>query len=72
MSIVRLDKVTFVGLTEDRERLLQDLQALGGLHIEPLAADSETQNLPAPSAGAQEALLFLRRKRYDLVAPLQG
>ncbi|MEC4747246.1 ATPase [Methylomicrobium sp. Wu6] len=60
MSIVRLDKVTFVGLTEDRERLLQDLQALGCLHIEPFAEESESQNTEGPSAGAREALQFLR------------
>lgn len=59
MSIVRLDKVTFVGMTEDRERLLQDLQALGCLHIEALAADSENPNAVGSSAGAREALQFL-------------
>jgi len=60
MSIVRLDKVTFVGLTEDRERLLQDLQELGCLHIEPFAAESESQNVPSTSAVAREALQFLK------------
>ncbi|MFA5923033.1 MAG: V-type ATPase 116kDa subunit family protein [Methylococcaceae bacterium] len=60
MSIVQLDKVTFVGLTEDRERLLQDLQELGCLHIEPFVAESESQNAVGTSAGAREALQFLR------------
>ena len=59
MSIVRLDKVTFVGLAEDRERLLQDLQALGCLHIEPIGAESDNQNALDTSAGAREALQFL-------------
>ncbi len=59
MSIVRLDKVTFVGLTEDRERLLQDLQELGCLHIEPFVAESESQNTLGTCAGAREALQFL-------------
>ncbi|HEY8036817.1 MAG TPA: V-type ATPase 116kDa subunit family protein [Methylobacter sp.] len=60
MSIVQLDKVTFVGLTEDRERLLQDLQELGCLHIEPFVAESESQNIVDTSAGGREALQFLR------------
>jgi V/A-type H+-transporting ATPase subunit I len=60
MSIVRLDKVTFIGLTEDRERLLEDLQALGCLHIEPFAAESEGQDAAGTSPNAREALQFLR------------
>ncbi|MGJ0485766.1 MAG: V-type ATP synthase subunit I [Methylomicrobium sp.] len=61
MSIVQLNKVTFVGLTEDRERLLQDLQELGCLHIEPFAPDSENQAaIGAAGAGTREALQFLR------------
>lgn len=79
MSIVQLDKVTFVGMTEDRERLLQDLQELGCLHIEPFAAESENQNAAGPGAGAREALQFLRdypqrrrqsrdTKRFDALA----
>lgn len=60
MSIVQLDRVTFVGLTEDRERLLQDLQELGCLHIEPFVAENESQADGGPSAGAREALQFLR------------
>ncbi|TAK60140.1 V-type ATPase 116kDa subunit family protein [Methylobacter sp.] len=60
MSIVQLDKVTFVGLTEDRERLLQDLQELGCLHIEPFALETENQAATGASAGTREALQFLR------------
>jgi V/A-type H+-transporting ATPase subunit I len=61
MSIVRLDKVTFVGLAEDRERLLEDLQVLGCLHIEPFAAAGESQNVvDTGNAEAWEALQFLR------------
>jgi V/A-type H+-transporting ATPase subunit I len=70
MSIVKLDKVTFVGLAEDRERLLQDLQELGCLHIEPFVAESESQNIVDTSAGGREALQFLRdypqRRRQSL------
>lgn len=61
MSIARLNKVTFVGLTENRERLLQDLQNLGCLHIEPLAPEYETSAAAVgPGGGAREALQFLR------------
>jgi V/A-type H+-transporting ATPase subunit I len=60
MSIVQLDKVIFVGLTEDRERLLQDLQELSCLHIEPFVAEGESQNIAGPSNEAREALQFLR------------
>jgi V/A-type H+-transporting ATPase subunit I len=60
MSIVRLDKVTFVGLTEDRERLLRTLQELGCMHIAPFTAESENQNAGENTAGAREVLQFLR------------
>jgi V/A-type H+-transporting ATPase subunit I len=71
MSIVRLDKVLFIGLTEDRERLLEDLQALGCMHLESFGAESEIQNAVDTSAGAREALQFLhncpqrRRQKKD-------
>jgi V/A-type H+-transporting ATPase subunit I len=60
MSIVQLDKIIFVGLTEDRERLLRGLQELGCLHIESFAAESDSQAAVNTSAGAREALQFLR------------
>lgn len=60
MSIVQLDKVIFVGLAEDRERLLLGLQELGCLHIEPFVAEGESQNIAGPSNEAREALQFLR------------
>jgi V/A-type H+-transporting ATPase subunit I len=60
MSIVQLDRVTFVGMTEDRERLLLDLQELGCLHIEPFALESENQAAIGTSAGTREALQFLQ------------
>ncbi|MGZ4998741.1 MAG: V-type ATP synthase subunit I [Methylomonas sp.] len=64
MSIVSLDKVTLVGMSEDRECLLRDMQTLGCLHIEPLAAETERQNAEGPSVGAREALQFLRSYRW--------
>lgn len=60
MSIVRLDKVTFVGLTEDRDPLLHNLQELGCLHIEPFSAECQSQNPAGSSAEAREALKFLK------------
>jgi V/A-type H+-transporting ATPase subunit I len=71
MSIVRLDKVLFIGLTEDRERSLEDLQELGCMHLESFGAESEIQNAVDTSAGAREALQFLhncpqkRRQKKD-------
>lgn len=63
MSIVSLDKVTFVGMVEDRERLLQDLQTLGCLHIEALA-EADSLASEGSSIGAREALQFLRSYRW--------
>ena len=39
MSIVSLDKVTFIGMAEDRSRLLEDRQNLGCLHIWALVVE---------------------------------
>lgn len=60
MSIVSLDKVTFIGMAEDRSLLLEDLQNLGCLHIQALTeeGDSPAGLAPVP-AGAREALQFL-------------
>jgi V/A-type H+-transporting ATPase subunit I len=74
MSIVRLDKVTFIGLTEDRQRLLEDLQALGCVHIEPFATESEGQEAVGvgPGAEVREALKFLRdcpQRRRQITEP---
>jgi V/A-type H+-transporting ATPase subunit I len=60
MSIVRLDKIMLVGLSEDRERLLRNLQALGCLHIEPFEVENEGSNIADTGAGAREALEFLK------------
>ena len=40
MSIVKMHKVTFIGMTADRDRLLTDLQKMGCVQIIPLASGS--------------------------------
>ena len=40
MSIVNMHKVTFIGMTADRDRLLTDLQKMGCVQIIPLASGS--------------------------------
>ena len=60
MSIVKLRKVTFAGLTEDKERLLDDLQHMGCLQVVPLGTEGGEAARMAPSAGAREALAFLK------------
>lgn len=60
MSIIKLKKVTFVGLVEDKDKVLADLQAIGCLHLIRLAAEaSETGGEDGPSQKAQEVLKFL-------------
>ncbi|MGD1973636.1 MAG: V-type ATPase 116kDa subunit family protein [Desulfobacterales bacterium] len=60
MSIVSLVKVTFYGHTDDRQRVLSDLQGLGCLHLIPLAPVKETLTTGGPSSRSREALRFLR------------
>ena len=60
MSIVRMYKVTFIGISADRDRLLCGLQKRGCVQIIPLASSSAASTETAPTAGAREALKFLR------------
>jgi V/A-type H+-transporting ATPase subunit I len=60
MSIVKLRKVTFAGLTGDKEQLLDDLQHMGCLQVVPLSTEGGEAARMAPSAGAREALAFLK------------
>ena len=59
MSIVKMHKVTFIGMTADRDRLLNDLQKMGCVQIIPLASGSAAHTEAAHTAGAREALKFL-------------
>jgi V/A-type H+-transporting ATPase subunit I len=70
MSIINMHKVTFIGMTPDRDRLLTDLQKMGCVQIIPLTSGGDTLVKTAPTAGAREALKFLhsypRRRRQVL------
>jgi len=60
MSIVTMHKVTFIGMTAGRDRLLNDLQRMGCVQIIPLASGSAALTEAAHTAGAREALEFLQ------------
>ncbi len=70
MSIVKLAKVTFIGLSADRENLLTELQKKGCLQLIPLATPSSSTESIRSIAGANEALKFLQsypqRRRQQL------
>ncbi len=57
MAIVPLSKLTLVGHQADKDRVLEDLQALGCLEIVSLAPD--VAPLGDPSKQSREALLYL-------------
>lgn len=69
MSIIQLSKVTFIGLTDDRDLLLADLQKMGCIQIIPLASDTLPTNELRSTTGAKEALKFIQsypyRRRQD-------
>lgn len=71
MSIVLLDRVTFVGLSDEKEKLLDDLHQFGSLEIIPLGGDQDTVVGGGPSSQASDALKFLlsapqrRRQVHD-------
>ncbi len=57
MAIVPLSKLTLVGHQADKDRVLEDLQALGCLEIVSLAPD--VAPIADPSKQSREALLYL-------------
>jgi V/A-type H+-transporting ATPase subunit I len=59
MSIVSLDRVTFVGLSSEKEQLLDDLHRFGALEIIPLGSASSAADGGGTSSQAREALKFL-------------
>ncbi|MBE9171927.1 V-type ATP synthase subunit I [Cyanobium sp. LEGE 06143] len=70
MSIVPLARVTVVGLSADKDRLIDGLQRLGCLHLIPLEspAEQDTFVTPRPIEEAQQALRYLsdvRRRRHQ-------
>lgn len=70
MTIVRLVRVTFYGLLAEKERVLDELQMLGCLHLVPLA-ERDVETAEGPSPAARDALKFLlacrtrRRQVHD-------
>ncbi len=71
MSIVPLQRVTFAGLSAQKDRLLDDLHAMGCLQLIPLGGDGKDLPRGGPSLQAREALKFLlscpqrRRQLHD-------
>jgi V/A-type H+-transporting ATPase subunit I len=67
MSIVAVRKVTCYGPVEDKQALLEDLQALGVMHRIPLRSVPDTEEGAGPSAETRRAFRFLlqapRRRR---------
>ena len=59
MSIVPLERVTFAGLSSEKDRLLDDLHARGCLELIPLGSDAKDPAGGGPSSQAREALKFL-------------
>ena len=59
MSIIKMHKVTFIGMTADHDRLLADLQKMGCVQIIPLASGNKATADTATTAGALEAMKFL-------------
>jgi V/A-type H+-transporting ATPase subunit I len=61
MSIVRLTKLSLVGLLQDKEAVLDELQALGCMHLLPLAdRDGDAEQMPPEKAdNARKALRYL-------------
>jgi V/A-type H+/Na+-transporting ATPase subunit I len=59
MSLVKMHKVTFIGMTPERDRLLADLHKLGCVQIIPLASGNTAVTETAHTADAREAMKFL-------------
>lgn len=69
MSIVPLERATFVGLSSDKEQLLDDLHEFGCLEIIPLSDSSHLPPVRGPSSQAREAFKFLLsapKQRYQV------
>ncbi|MGR9117654.1 MAG: V-type ATP synthase subunit I [Gammaproteobacteria bacterium] len=71
MAIVRLKKLTFCGLINDKAHILEQLQRLGGLHLIPLKEVSELQEASDYENAKHviEALKYLNRcanKRHQI------
>ena len=59
MTVVRLERVTLLGLADERDRVLADLQEIGCLHLIPLGEVERGAAVEGTSSKAREALKFL-------------
>ncbi len=59
MSIVKLNKITLCGLTEQKESVLKDLQELGCLHIIPFNSGEQEVTINKSNSKAREALKYI-------------
>lgn len=72
MSIALLSKVTFYGLMSDKEKVLEDLQDMGCIHVVPLGKNSghaETAGLSQTTRNALTFLLSCPEKRHQILNP---
>lgn len=72
MSIVSLHKITLYGHMNDKGAVLENLQAMGCLHIIPLQPERSAPGDGGPTSQAREALKFLlscRQKRRQVRDP---
>ncbi|MGV3483299.1 MAG: ATPase V, partial [Planctomycetaceae bacterium] len=59
MTIAALERATFVGLSSDKEKLLDDLYKFGTLEIIPLGENANDLPGAASPSQSREALRFL-------------
>lgn len=59
MSLVPLERVTYVGMSSDMDRLLDDLHTRGCLELIPLNGDKKDESPGEATRHARDALLFL-------------
>ena len=59
MSIVKLKKMTAYGHTDDKEKILNDFQDMGCLHLIPLNIQEDHLHNVGPTSESRDALKFL-------------
>ncbi len=59
MSIVKLKKMTAYGHTDDKEKILNDFQDMGCLHLIPLNIQEDLLHNVGPTSESRDALKFL-------------
>ena len=72
MSIIDLEKVTFVGHMSNKQEVLAGLQQFGCLHLIPLTPEGESVADRGPSQEAREALRFLASAIREPASPARA